>query len=55
MFNASKVENKTKFTYTKSDIMKAIREQLEKGGYRIEAMVWNETNSKLEVEAVKVK
>jgi hypothetical protein len=52
--HASKTEVSTKLTYTKADIQNAITEDLTEQGYRVDQKVWNETNSKLEITAVKL-
>lgn len=49
-----KTEQSSKFTYLLKDITAAVKEDLTSKGYRVEWAEWNETNTKLDITAVKL-
>lgn len=49
-----KTEQSFKLTYLLKDITAALKEDLTSKGYRVERAEWNETNTKLDITAVKL-
>ena len=52
--NPGKTEQSSKLTYYLKDITSAVKEDLIQKGYRVDKAEWNETNTKLDITAVKI-